>query len=223
MNKSRKVFIPAVLLALAALGLILYAVVGLKETRPAHMKPPASASAGSASVQQSGDAAGAPGRPNRPDHGAEGIYKNLGTAAVFLSAISFAWICLKKKRRSASKWLRKGAKLFYAVHTYAGYLAVLLIVVHGIYFLIKGSHQDAIYTGIAAFALLLAGGVYGFLIRRVRNKYMRVIHLGLGSAFLAACLVHAGGSALLAVGGIVVLWVLVGILDRTAVAPQTAA
>lgn len=143
----------------------------------------------------------------------------MGTVAVFLAAVSYAWITLKKKRRSSSALVRTGAKLIYGVHTYAGYLALILIGIHGVYFLIKGMHQDSILTGIAAFALLLAAGVYGFLIKRVRNKYMRTIHLGLGSAFLVACLVHAGGSAVVAVLGVIGLWILIQILERVSAGP----
>lgn len=213
MNKSRKVFIPAILLTLAALILILYGQFGIQKQLPPDREANYSGQ-GTVTGQDSGTGS----RPERGEReeGPEEIFTTLGTIAVFSAAASYAWVTLKNKRRSASMIVRRGVKLFYAVHTYTGYLALLLIAIHGVYFLIQGTKQDSILTGLAAFALLLTTGIYGFLIKRVRNKYMRTVHLGLGSAFLAAGLVHAGGSAILAVLCVIGLWVLVRILERTA-------
>jgi hypothetical protein len=194
-KNNRKLFIPAILIAAAA-ALILYAVFGIQNQRPPGMN---------------GERPG-PGPGN--DEGSAGIFRTLGTIAVFCTAVSYAWFRLKSKRRSASAIVRRGVKLFYAVHTYTGYLALILIAVHGTYFLIKGMHQDSILSGIAAFSLLLSVGVYGFLIKRVRNKSMRTVHWGLGTAFLAAGLVHAGGSAIAAVLSVIGLWILVWLLER---------
>ncbi|RUT30471.1 hypothetical protein EJP77_11560 [Paenibacillus zeisoli] len=213
MNKSRIVFIPAILLTLAALVLILYGQFGIQKQMPPGMN-----GTGSGQGTVTGQDSETSFRPERGEReeGPEEIFKTLGTIAVFSAAASYAWITLKKKRRSASTLVRKGVKLFYAVHTYTGYLAMILIAIHGVYFLIQGTKQDSILTGIGAFVLLLSTGVYGFLIKRVRNKYMRTVHLGLGSAFLAAGLVHAGGSAILAVLCVIGLWILIRILERTA-------
>ncbi|WP_433945477.1 hypothetical protein [Paenibacillus sp. SN-8-1] len=218
MNKSRKVFIPAILLTLAALALILYGQFGIQE----QMQPGMDRNQpGQGTVTGQGPGSGLRPERGEREEGPEGIFKTLGTIAVFSAAASYAWVILKNKRRSASMLVRKGVKLFYAVHTYTGYLAMVLIAVHGVYYLIKGMHQDSILTGIAAFTLLIATGVYGFLIKRVRNKYMRAVHLGLGSAFLAAGLVHAGGSAILAVLCVIGLWILIRILERLAPGAST--
>ncbi|MNK45184.1 hypothetical protein D3C87_639370 [compost metagenome] len=218
MNKSRKVFIPAILLTLAALALILYGQFGIQKQMPPGMD---GTHPGQGTVTGQGPGAGFRPEGGEREEGPEGIFKTLGTIAVFSAAVSYAWICLKNKRRSASALVRKGVKLFYAVHTYTGYLALILIAVHGVYFLIQGTKQDSILTGIAAFTLLLSTGVYGFLIKRVRNKYMRTVHLGLGSAFLAAGLVHAGGSAILAVLCVISLWILIWVLERLAPGTST--
>jgi membrane-associated HD superfamily phosphohydrolase len=105
------------------------------------------------------------------------------------------------------KWLDK-------LHQFAGYAAILLIAVHGIYFLVQAAVKRETYTGIAAFALLLSLGVYGFLMRRVPNKYMRKVHFLLATAFAAVALIHAGGSAIAAILSIIVFWLLIRLLDR---------
>ncbi|WP_239616533.1 hypothetical protein [Cohnella mopanensis] len=150
------------------------------------------------------------------EQGNEELFKTLGTISVFIAAVSYAWLRMKKKRRSHSqfvKWLVKG---FDKLHPYAGYTALLLIAAHGIYFLTQTIVKKDTYTGIAAFLLLLTVGIYGYLIRRVSIKHIRKIHFSLATAFALAAVIHAGGSAIIATLSTIAFWGFIGLLERTA-------
>jgi hypothetical protein len=196
MKNSRFVFFPAILVAVASLCLIVYSFLGFTPHRPPSLHT------------------GVPLADMGPrgERGSEGLFRTLGTCAVFLAAASYAWLRLKRKRKSPSPLVQLAVKGFDKLHKYAGYAAIVLIAVHGIYFLTQAAIKKETYTGLAAFGLLFALGLYGFLIRRVSNKYMRKIHFSLATAFAAAALLHAGGSAVMAV----VFWGLIWLIERSA-------
>lgn len=200
MISRRSVYIPAILVAAASLILILYAFFGM-----AHHAPP-------------GAAAGALPHDMKPkgEKGSEGLFKNFGTIAVFCGAVSYVWLRLKTKRRSPSSVVQILVKWFDKLHTYAGYGAIVLVAVHGVYFLTQAAVKDDTYTGLAAFALLLSLGVYGFLIRRVKNKHMRKIHFLLATAFAVVACIHAGSSAIMATVCTIAFWGLVLLMERSA-------
>ncbi|UUZ82283.1 hypothetical protein LJK88_49155 [Paenibacillus sp. P26] len=150
------------------------------------------------------------------EKGGEGLFKNFGTIAVFCGAVSYVWLRLKTKRRSPSSVVQILVKWFDKLHTYAGYGAIVLVAVHGVYFLTQAAVKDDTYTGLAAFALLLSLGVYGFLIRRVKNKHMRKIHFLLATAFAVVACIHAGSSAIMATVCTIAFWGLVLLMERSA-------
>ncbi|NIK68133.1 hypothetical protein [Paenibacillus sp. BK720] len=141
MKHSRSVFVPAVVVAMAGFALIFHAWFGVSRQGLPGIKP--------------------------GDRGNEELFKTLGTIAVWSTALSYAWLRVKRKRKSPSPLVKKLVKLFDKAHRLAGYAAIVLIAVHGLYFLTQARIKDDTYTGIAGFALLLSLGVYGFLIRRV--------------------------------------------------------
>ncbi|ACT02839.1 hypothetical protein [Paenibacillus sp. JDR-2] len=190
MKHSRSVFVPAVVVALASLALIFYAFFGTIHQGPPGIKP--------------------------GERGNEGLFKTMGTIAVWCAAVSYAWLRLKRKRRSSSSLVKKLVKLFDKAHRLAGYAAMVLIAAHGIYFLTQSRIKDDTYTGIAGFALLLSLGIYGFLIRRVKNKHLRKIHFLLATAFAVVAVIHAGGSAIIAILSIIMFWGLVWLVERNA-------
>ncbi|MCK9862934.1 hypothetical protein [Paenibacillus sp. ATY16] len=194
MKPGRSVFVPAVVVALASLALIFYAFFGT-----IHQGPPVI---------------------NPEERGSEGLFKTMGTIAVWCAAVSYAWLRLKRKRKSPSPLVKKLVKLFDKAHRLAGYAVIVLISAHGIYFLTQSRIKDDTYTGIAGFALLLSLGIYGFLIRRVKNKHLRKIHFLLATAFAVAAVIHAGGSAIVAMLSTIVFWGLVWLIERRA-AQQT--
>jgi hypothetical protein len=204
MRNSRTVILPALLVATASLFLILYSFFG--ET---HQEPPNIGS------QQH------LGMGPRLDKGNEDLFRTLGTIPVFVAAVSYAWLRLKKKRRSSSHFVRLIVKWFDKLHKYTGYSAVILIAAHGTYFLTQAAIKKETYSGIAAFALLLSLGIYGFLMRRVPNKHMRKVHFLLATAFVITVLIHAGGSAIIATVSVIVFWGLVWLIERMAMPLKT--
>ncbi|MFB9330828.1 hypothetical protein ACFFSY_33220 [Paenibacillus aurantiacus] len=208
MKHSRSVYIPAVIVAVASLALILYGFLGVT-----HQGPP----------QLGSTAGGPPAGMRRGEEGSEGLFKTLGTIAVWCGAVSYAWLRLKRKRRSPSPLVKTLVKLFDRLHQLGGYAAIVLVAAHGIYFLTQSVLKDDTYTGIAAFALLLFLGIYGFLIRRVKNKHMRRIHFLLATAFAVASFIHAGGSAIIAALSTIVFWGLIWLIERTASSSERTA
>lgn len=146
--------------------------------------------------------------------GSEEIFKTLGTVAVFFGAVSFSWFWFKKKRKSPSIWVRRTGKLLHTVHKLLGWMTLIIIVAHGIYFLITKQEDNSIYTGLAGFVILLMIIGYGFFINKIRNKWMRTVHRSLVLLWVPVLLLHAGGSAITAVIASFAVWVLVWILER---------
>ncbi|MFK7692341.1 hypothetical protein [Paenibacillus sp. HJGM_3] len=146
----------------------------------------------------------------------EGVFKTLGTIAVFLGAASFSWLWFKKKLKSPSMLVRKIGKLFHAVHKVLGWATLVLIAAHGLYFLIAKAGDINIYTGLAGFVILLMIVGYGLLINKVRNKWMRTVHRSLGLLLVPILLLHAGGAAIAAVIASCVVGGLVWLLERNA-------
>ncbi len=160
---------------------------------------------------------GAPGvRPHggRESGTSKEIFKTFGTVAVFLGALSFSWFWFKKKLASPSMLVRKAGKLLHAVHKLLGWCTLIVVAIHGVYFLFAKSDDNDIYTGLAGFAILLMIVGYGLFIPKVRNKWMRTAHRVLGVIWVPILLVHAGGSAIVAVGGSFGVWALIRLLER---------
>lgn len=142
------------------------------------------------------------------------IFKTLGTISVFLGAAAFSWFWFKKKLRSPSMLVRRAGRLLHSLHKLLGWATLILIAAHGIYFLITKLQDNKTYTGIAGFVILLAIAGYGFFINKVRNKWMRTVHRLLGLLWVPVLLLHAGGSAIMAVIASLAVGVLVWVLER---------
>ncbi|MFC3801194.1 hypothetical protein [Cohnella sp. GCM10012308] len=201
MKQNRTLYIPAAISLLAGIALILYAFSGVVHPGSAHGGP---------------SLGNAPPGMERREQGSEGLFRTLGTIAVWCAAVSYAWLRLKKKRRSPSALVKKLVPLFNRLHQPVAYAALVLIAAHGIYFLTQAVVKDDTYTGIAAFVLLLTLAVYGYLIRRLKSKHTRKIHFGLATAFGVFAFIHAGGSAIIAALSVVVLWGLIEFVERMA-------
>ncbi|WP_027091678.1 hypothetical protein [Cohnella thermotolerans] len=198
MNHSRKAFIPAALVAFASIALIVYSFYASSRGRG---HPPNMPAAGA-----------------RPPGGEreEGLdpFTLFGTLAVVCGAVSFTWLRFKKKLVSPSPIVKKLAKLLYRVHPFTGWAALLLIAAHGSYFLVTKLNDHKIYTGLASFLILLALAGYGFLIKRVRNKWLRKAHFYLSLLWIPALLLHAGGSFLGTALATAAVWAAVWLLER---------
>lgn len=120
----------------------------------------------------------------------------------------------KKKLTSTSIPIRKLGKLLYNIHKFIGWTALVLILVHGVYYLITKLQDDKIFTGLAAFLILLTLAGYGWLIKRVRNSLMRKVHMFLSIVWIPALLLHAGGTAIITVVVTAAFWILVIFMER---------
>ncbi|WP_127529352.1 hypothetical protein [Paenibacillus kobensis] len=126
------------------------------------------------------------------------LFNNFGRVAVFCGAASFLWLRFKYLRKSSSFFIRKLSRWVRSIHELAGYLTVAAIVVHGAYFLLFSALKPETFIGLAAFAVLLAIGGYGILIKQVRNVWMRSVHRMLSIAWIPLLLIHAGGALFVA-------------------------
>ncbi|BCG57199.1 hypothetical protein [Paenibacillus sp. URB8-2] len=199
MSKRKTVWIPAILAVIFSLLLIAYSFY---------------AQANGTHPQPSSGAGGLPPQGGRKED--LELFKWLGTMAVVCGAVSFSWVRFKKKLRSSSLPVQKLGKLLHRIHQFMGWTALALILVHGAYYLITRLQDDKIFTGLAAFLILLTLAGYGWLIKRVRNKWMRKAHFFLSLMWIPLLLLHAGGSAILTAVITAVVWVGVTFLERQA-------
>ncbi|MCZ8522633.1 MULTISPECIES: hypothetical protein [Paenibacillus] len=196
MSTSKKVWIPAILIVIAGLLLVAYSLyLEMNGTHP-------------------GPSRGGGGLPPEGGKKEGELFEWLGTAAVVCGAVSFLWLRFKKKLRSPSEFVRTAGGLLRRLHTWMGWTALVLVGVHGVYYLVTKLQDHKIYTGLAAFLILAALAGYGWLMPRIRNVWMRKVHLLLSLVWIPLLLLHAGGSAILTVAVTAAVWVLVGFLDR---------
>lgn len=151
------------------------------------------------------------------------IFNWFGTMAIIGGTITYSWVLFKKKLKSQTPILKKFSKQLFRVHNVVGYAILVLGTVHGAFYLFteKLAHKGML-SGIAAFVLLSAVGVYGFLIRRMKNKYTKKVHFWVSNASLLALLIHAGGSFIGTALGALAVWGVVEIAERTVFQKQLA-
>lgn len=147
------------------------------------------------------------------------FFTTLGTIAIYVAAAGFAWLLFKKKFKSPSRLVRRVGKLLYGLHRALGWLTLALGAAHGAYWLLNRPLDDNSYTGLASFAILLVVAGYGAFVPKIRNKWMRLAHRTLGIAWAPVLFLHAGGSAIAAVGVIAGVGVLVRLLESMARQP----
>ncbi len=149
------------------------------------------------------------------------LFTTLGTIAVYVAAAGFSWLWFKKKFRSPSMLVRRVCKLLHALHRALGWSTLALGAAHGAYWLVNRPLDDNSYTGLASFAILLVVAGYGLFVPKIRNKWMRLAHRTLGIAWAPVLFLHAGGSAIAAVGIVIGVGVLVRMLESIASRPAT--
>lgn len=206
MRANKSVLLPALLVAIVCVLLIAYSFYAMKTGD--HPRPPEGAGM------------------ERPPVGKEEEFEPfqfLGTLAVICGGISFLWLRFKKKLSSPSLLVKKWARMLHAVHQYAGWAALAMILVHGAYYLIVRTTHPKIFSGLAAFLILLGLALYGMLIKRVRNPLLRKAHFWLSIAWVPALLLHAGGSFITMALATVAIWGLAEFFERTAKTSPSAA
>ncbi|RUS46251.1 hypothetical protein [Cohnella sp. AR92] len=201
MSKRKTVWIPAILAAIAAALLLAYSLWHHPSNAGRHFPP------------------GGAGRPPREEEGGlGGLAKTLGTISLYLGAAGFVWFWFKKKLKSPSLLVRRVGKLLRTAHKPLGWATLLLIAVHGAYFLFTKLQDHKIWSGLAAFAILLAIAGYGFFVNKIRNKWMRTVHRTLGLLWVPVLVIHAGGSAILASAAALAVGAVVALLEKKAAA-----
>lgn len=143
----------------------------------------------------------------------------LGTIAIYVAAAGFSWLWFKKKFKSPSKLVRRVGKSLYTLHRGLGWMTLALGAAHGAYWLLNRPLDDNSYTGLASFAILLVVASYGLFVPKIRNKWMRLAHRTLGIAWAPVLFLHAGGSAIAAIGVVAGVGVLVRVLESIARQP----
>jgi hypothetical protein len=192
---------PAILVAILSLLLIAYYYYFSMHGN--HPKPPQ----GGVGGPQGGT------RPG-PDGGkGSGIFLTLGTLAVISGAVSFSWFFLKKKLKSPSILIKKLAKIFNVAHYYTGWIALIFIAIHGTYYLFTKLDDPNIFSGLAAFILILTLAIYGYKLKRKPNRFIRKTHFLLSLLWIVALVVHTGGTFILVASITLMIWAIIWIVE----------
>jgi hypothetical protein len=203
LRNHRLYLIPAILIAILSSILILYTLF-LSPVKDSRGGPPPDRK------QQDLN------RPNKHEDAAAGTYKTLGNIAVLCAAVSFTWLRFKKKRVSRYKPVKKLANLLYAIHPYMGWIALILITVHGGYYILNDFNNHSVLSGIAAFLIVAALAGYGWLFGRVKKPILRKIHYLLACALIVAAIVHAGGFVIPVSLATIAIWLIIGWVEKSA-------
>ncbi|NHM31904.1 hypothetical protein G8761_15065 [Bacillus sp. C11] len=191
--KKWKVYIPATIILVFCGALIAYEF---------YVSPTGGSGHG---PQQSGDLAHKGQRFQK--NSLREIFNWFGTMSIIGGAITYSLVRFKKKLKSPSPFIKKFSKAVFRVHNVIGYAILILGISHGTYYLITEKLTNkGVLNGIAAFILILTVGVYGFLIRRLKNKYTKKVHFWVSNASLTALLIHAGGSFIGPAIGTLAVW-----------------
>ncbi|MCH5586629.1 hypothetical protein MK805_16970 [Shimazuella sp. AN120528] len=196
MKKDKRVFIPIILISLIFLFFVAY-------------------SAYKTSLQPPGN------HQSTPPNGIHNLNEQkgfdftiFGNAAIVLGAISYWWLLFKKKLASPFKPLKLWGKRLYAIHTFTGWIALILVIIHGTYYLFTKFDDPKLLTGIAAFLILLTLAIYGWFYQRVKNKYIRTSHFILSHIWLIALFIHAGGLFFFMIVVTILLWATITWIDK---------
>jgi cytochrome b561 len=202
LGKNRSIFMPAILVAILSILLIVYYYYA--SAFGDHPKPP-----GGGRPPQ-----GSPQGGFQPDGGkGTDIFLTLGTLALISGAISFSWFLLRKKLKSTSIPIKKLAKIFNVAHNYTGWIALVFIAIHGTYYLITKLNDSKIFSGLAAFLLILTLAIYGYKMKRKPNRFMRKTHFLLSLLWLVALVVHAGGTFIQVAAITLMIWAIIWIVE----------
>lgn len=138
----------------------------------------------------------------------EDLFENFGNVAILCGMISYSWIIFKKKLKSPSKAVKKWVGKLFALHPYVGGTSLSLAVLHGAFYFTDIDDEDY-FTGIASILLLVTVVIYGWLIKRIRNPYIRKTHFVMSSLWVIAILIHAGDFMMLMIVSIGFIWLII--------------
>jgi FtsH-binding integral membrane protein len=192
LKKNVGVLIPAILIIAVCVFLTVFSIVNMPD-KPERF-PGGEVQAANGQILPAGER-----YHYEEKEGASDIFQLLGYFSIVSGAVCFYWFVLKKKLKSFSQTIKKVGRKVFSVHTYFGWVALLLGTVHGVYYLLTDFDNRRTMTGIVATIILLVLSLYGFFIKRVKNKYIRKIHLILSFLWIPILLVHGGGITMMMV------------------------
>lgn len=167
-------------------------------------------------VQHQGPPPGGTGTrpPKHDEEGGLGIFKLLGNIAILLGALSYSWFLLKKKLKSPSKGIKTLAKKSYRFHTVFGFVGLILVVIHGGYYLITDFSNRNTLTGIAAVLIMACLAAYGYIFKRSKNQVLKKVHFYLSHIWIIAILIHGGGFVIATAVGLLFLYFVMSYMER---------
>ncbi len=142
------------------------------------------------------------------------IFELAGKGAIALGGLSLAWVLMKRKMASKVPLVRKISKWFYKWHAYAAWGAFVLVIAHGIFFVLTEFLEDDTITGILAFAILVAIIIYGLMLTRRRKPKTRKTHLILAFSWVVITFIHAGDTLPIILAVVAGSWLLVWYIER---------
>ncbi|WML55212.1 hypothetical protein RCG17_11835 [Neobacillus sp. PS3-12] len=154
-----------------------------------------------------------PGPPPQEEEGG-GIFKLLGNVSILFGGLSFSWFLLKKKLKSPLKLVKIAAKKSYSFHTTFGFIGLILVIIHGGYYLITDFSNRNTFTGIAAFLILACLAAYGYIFKRSKNKVLKKVHYYLSYVWIVAILIHGGGFVIATAAGLLFVYFLTSYFER---------
>ncbi|MBM7652222.1 hypothetical protein [Neobacillus cucumis] len=218
MNPKIRTYLPAILIILIAAGILIYQALS-KQDVPDDLKHKMQEAAKNGQNLTPEQMKAMRGKGD--GGGLKGWMTQVGNVSIFLGTVAFWWFRFKKKMTSKVPFIKKLSKFLYKVHNFVGWTALVLTAVHGAYFLYTkklGDHDQL--SGIAAGLILLTLAMYGYVIRKIKNKWTRQVHRLLSFAWLIALAFHAGGFFGTCVGASIGLWILIEFFERSQSQPK---
>ncbi|MCM2533133.1 hypothetical protein NDK43_12920 [Neobacillus pocheonensis] len=152
--------------------------------------------------------------PNKHEEEGLGIFKLLGNGAILLGALSFSWFLLKKNLKSSSKLIKTIVKKSYSFHTVFGFVGLILVVIHGGYYLITDFSNHNTLTGIAAFLIMACLAGYGYYFKKSKNKLLKKVHYYLSFVWIIAIFIHGGGFVITTGAGLLLIVFLISYIEK---------
>jgi hypothetical protein len=147
--------------------------------------------------------------------GVAGLFNTMGQISIYGGAFAFSWLMMKRMMKTKYAPLKWAAKKTYKLHEWIGWIILALALAHSVYFLFTKFSSNRTWDGIAAIVPLIVLSLYGWVMKKSRNKpIMRKIHLVLAIAFFAALLIHAGGTMVLTLFFMGLAWLGVYMVER---------
>lgn len=146
----------------------------------------------------------------------KGFMKDLGKYSIIIAGLSFGWFALKARIKSKKPLLKKTAHTLFRSHVWIGWVVITLGIIHSLYFFLEDItlKKTLTITGLAATIIMIGLLLYGYFIRRIRNKFLRTFHKWLSFAWLPVLFLHGGDVVVQMVAAVAATAGVVWIVER---------